>query len=85
MILHTRRLPHQAEWYMFAFDNNYIFVERLVKELSKFDAHLPIYTILRDSNTDVSLKTYIFSSTVLFSDSTQTCLDTISLCFEYFL
>ncbi|EFP09398.1 hypothetical protein CRE_25373 [Caenorhabditis remanei] len=62
MILHTRRLPHQAEWYMFAFDNNYIFVERLVKELSKFDAHLPIYTILRDSNTDIPHKPVLILS-----------------------
>ncbi|EGT52097.1 hypothetical protein CAEBREN_03613 [Caenorhabditis brenneri] len=62
MILHSRRLPHHAEWYMFAFDNNYFFVERLVKELSKFDSHLPIYTILRDSNTDIPHKPVLILS-----------------------
>ncbi|ULU01130.1 hypothetical protein L5515_004330 [Caenorhabditis briggsae] len=62
MILHSRRLPHHAEWYMFAFDNNYFFVERLVKELSKFDSHLPIYTILRDSSTRIPHKPVLILS-----------------------
>lgn len=63
MILHTRRLPQQAQWYMFAFDNNYFFVERLIKELSKFDSHLPIYTILRDFHADVNFNYCIIMRT----------------------
>ncbi|CAI2347741.1 unnamed protein product [Caenorhabditis sp. 36 PRJEB53466] len=56
MLYHAKRLPQQAQWYMFAFDNNYIFVEKLINELGVFDPHLPIYTILRDFKADFSHK-----------------------------